>query len=122
MHRKLVLSSLLGFASLLVAQPAIELGPLSGAEAADRLMGKLLKTGVHRSVATSATKQGSWESDGNGQRVYRLRIRSTEAAGLRLHFTAFSVGEGEVTLSRPGGKVEDYARYQGNGPDRKSVV
>ncbi len=116
MHRKLVLSTLLSFASLLVAQPAIDLGPVSEAEAADRLMGKLLKTGVHRSVATAAIKQGAWESDGSGQRVYRLRIRSTEAAGLRLHFTGFSVGEGEVTLSKPGEKVEDYARYQGKGP------
>lgn len=115
MHRKLVLSLLLGSASL-VAQPVIELGPVSEAEAADRLMGKLLKTGVHRSVAAGATKQGAWESTASGERVYRLRIRSTEAAGMRLHFTGFSVGEGEVTLSRPGEKVEEFARYQGKGP------
>ena len=79
-------------------------------------MGKLLKTGVHRTVAAGATKQGAWETDGDGQRVYRLRIRSTDAAGLRLHFTGFHVGEGEVTLSQPGAKVADYAHYQGQGP------
>ena len=104
------------FATLLSAQPAIELGAVSQAESADRLMGKLLKTGVHRAVAAGATKQGSWETDAQGGRVYRLRIKSTEAAGLRLHFTGFAVGEGEVSLSQPGTKAQDYARYQGKGP------
>ena len=116
MHRNTVLYFALGFATLLSAQPAIELGSVSQAESAERLMGKLLKTGVHRKVSASATKQGSWEADAEGRRVYRLRIKSTEAAGLRLHFTGFAVGEGEVSLSQPGTKAAEYARYQGKGP------
>lgn len=116
MHRNLAFSYLFGFAAILCAQPAIDLGPVSEAEAADRLMGKLLKTGVHRKVAANATRQGSWEADVEGRRVYRLRIRSNEAAGIRLHFTGFNVGEGEVTLSRPGTKAAAYAHYQGQGP------
>ena len=114
MHRTLALSILL--AAALLAQPKIDLGPVSDAEASQKLIGKLLKTGIHRSVASAATRQGAWESGVDGRRVYRLLIQSTAAAGLRLHFTGFNVGEGEVTLRQPGVPAADYARYQGQGP------
>jgi hypothetical protein len=109
-------ATFLGFALILSAQPGIELGPVLETEVGGRRVGKLLKTGVHRKVAGNATRQGAWETDAEGRRVYRLRVSSSEAAGIRLHFTGFNVGEGEVTLSRPGGGVPDYARYQGTGP------
>ena len=115
MHRNFALC-LISLAASLSAQPSVELGPVAEAEVGGRLVGKLLKTGVHRAVAANAIRQGAWEVDSQGARVYRLRISSTDAAGIRLHFTGFNVGEGEVRLSQPGGPPADYARYQGQGP------
>ncbi|MBY0508403.1 MAG: hypothetical protein K2X03_31120 [Bryobacteraceae bacterium] len=115
MNRNLAFTLFFG-ALLLPAQPRVDLGPVSEAEASEKMMGKLLKTGIHRAMAPAAIRQGAWEAGAEGERVYRLLIQSPAAAGLRLHFTGFAVGEGEVTLRQPGQPAADYARYRGQGP------
>jgi len=118
MYRNLACATLLA-AAILTAQPAIDLGPVSSADAAPKQIGKLVRTGVHRTLAPASTKQGAWEADPDGRRVYRLILKSPAAAGVRVHFTGFHVGEGEVTLRQPNAPAAaaaDYARYHGQGP------
>jgi hypothetical protein len=74
------------------------LAPLSASESA-KLAGPATRaiTGIHREFPASAL-QGAWEVTSEGQRVWRLTLRSPEAAGIRVQFMNFAVGDGRVWL------------------------
>lgn len=67
------------------------------------------QVGVHRAVSAEVVGQGAWESLADGRRIWRLAIRSPQAAGVRIQFGDFSVGSGEVWVGENG-------PYSGGGP------
>ncbi len=81
-----------------LAKPAtFGLGALS-AEERSRLgsVGPKRRIGVHRELPESALNRGTWVTLPDGRSVWRLAIRSDSAAGLRVHFSGFSVGAGKL--------------------------
>ncbi len=75
------------------------LAPLGGSEVT-RLTAPdpRLKTGIHRSLPVDALRNGAWESTNDGTRIWRMGIHSPGAAGVRVEFRDFSVGDGKVWL------------------------
>ncbi|MEK7408077.1 MAG: PPC domain-containing protein [Acidobacteriota bacterium] len=73
--------------------------------------------GVHRKLTEEAVDSGQWQTLADGRQVWRLAIRSPEAAGLRLHFTGFSAGSGRVWI-HDGSREESEIQgpYTGRGP------
>jgi hypothetical protein len=57
-----------------------------------------IRAGVHRAVAPEFTAHGAWQTTADGRRVWRVRLRSAGAAGMRLRFSNFDVGAGQVWL------------------------
>lgn len=51
--------------------------------------------GVHRSIEKL---QGRWEIGAEGQRIWRVALRSPGAEGIRLHFQDFAIGTGRVWI------------------------
>jgi hypothetical protein len=73
--------------------------------------------GLHRDVPLQSMRQGTWTALPDGNRVWRLRISSPSAAGMRVHFTEFSTGEaGRLWLYRADGSGEADGPYSGGGP------
>jgi hypothetical protein len=77
--------------------------------------------GLHRDVPLQSMAQGTWTALPDGSRVWRLRISSPSAAGMRVHFTEFSTGEagaepGKVWLYSADGSGEADGPYSGGGP------
>lgn len=73
--------------------------------------------GVHRDVpAESFAREGRWMDLEGGARVWRLRITSPGAVHLRLHFSMFSVGDGEVWVYAPDSGSPALGPFRGKGP------
>ena len=83
------------------------------------MVGQLLFTGVHRGLPRQVMQSGAWTTETDGARVYRLALRSPGAEGLRLEFTNFDVGSGEVAVYAPAqkGGAREFERYRGKGPN-----
>jgi hypothetical protein len=87
--------------------PRVELGPISESVRDQPSPLGLLRVATQRVVAATQMDQGVWQKTASGS-VWRLDIRSTNAVGIRIHFTNFSVGAGEVWVhdtSNPARKV-----------------
>ncbi|HEV3197502.1 MAG TPA: trypsin-like peptidase domain-containing protein, partial [Bryobacteraceae bacterium] len=72
--------------------------------------------GVERMVERRSGLRGEWVTLDDGRTAWRLAIQSDGASGVRLEFSRFSVGSGEVWLYS-----EDHSQvfgpYTGAGPD-----
>jgi hypothetical protein len=84
-----------------MARPSkrLDLGALRAdeSEAVSRKPG-LNPVGVDREVAADGAAQGEWSTTPEGKPVWRLALSSTGAETLRVHFTEFHVGGGNVWL------------------------
>lgn len=75
----------------------------------------LLRVAAQRTVSSSQMNQGVWQQTSGGA-VWRLSIQAQNAVGIRVHFTNFSIGSGQVWVhdtSNPAVKV--FGPYTGNG-------
>jgi hypothetical protein len=103
-----------------VALPApdgkLSLAALSEAERGPSEDNGRRRIGLHRDLPQSLP--GTWAEAEAGERVWRLRIQSSEAVALRLHFTEFHVGDGAVTVFEASEELRPAVerRYSGDGP------
>ncbi len=123
-----VLISLAGVLAQADAQPASAAGAppvfvlpavaASEIEKAKAAAGIREPVGIHRALPAAAVKKGRWTKLKDGGSRWRLAIRSPGAAGLRLHFSEFDVGEGSVSVrgGKPG-QPDGGGPYRGKGPD-----
>lgn len=72
-------------------------------DAKARAAGRAL-AGTHRTLAAGVLKKGKWQKRKDGSWIWRLRLQSTSATGLRVHFNVFDVGSSTVWLYEPGAK------------------
>jgi len=74
-------------------------GPLSPAQRA-RLAQRStpLAIGLDRPLPAAAVNAGAWQAAADGERVWRMALRSPGAAGIRVEFRNFSAGAGMVWL------------------------
>jgi len=98
----------------LLPPQALALGRLSPEERG-RLgaVGLKRRIGVHRNLREDAVNSGAWTTLPGGRSVWRLAIKSDEAAGLRIHFSGFAAGAGRVWVHA--GDLID-GPYSGDGP------
>ena len=71
--------------------------------------------GVHRELPVAGLDSGTWIVLPDGRHLWQLSIRSSGAAGLRLQFGDFSIGEGRLWLhaGNPQGQID--GPYTGKG-------
>ncbi|MCC6537241.1 MAG: hypothetical protein IT162_06805 [Bryobacterales bacterium] len=72
------------------------------------------RVGRVRELAGDAMGAGEWATLPDGREVWRLAVRSPEAAELRIHFTDFAVGAGRVWIYS-GNENEPAQEYTGAG-------
>jgi hypothetical protein len=68
-----------------------------------RAAGRAL-AGTHRGLPPDILKKGKWQKRKDGGFVWRLRLQSAGAAGMRVHFQDFDAGASNVWLYEAGGK------------------
>jgi hypothetical protein len=73
------------------------------------------RVGVNRPLPGFDISSGEWWANTDGSRVWSLKIRSSGAAGLRLHVKKFDVGAGRLWVFDPG-HLESAASYTAKGP------
>lgn len=76
----------------------------------------LLRVAAPRTLSPTETGRGAWQKTSDGASVWRLDLRSPGAVGVRLHFTQFSVGAGQVWVhdtATPPSRV--FGPYSGSG-------
>lgn len=72
-------------------------------------------TGVHLPLEADTLSTGTWGSLPDGTPIWRLRIESDGALGLRIQFSEFSVADGSVWVSTD--SPDEFAGpYSGQGP------
>jgi lysyl endopeptidase len=77
--------------------PSIDLGRLSASERAQlQAVGMKQRIGVHRTLPDGALDRGLWTTLPDGRSIWRLAIQSEGSTGLRIQFSNFSVGTGNV--------------------------
>ena len=74
-------------------------------DAKARAAGRAL-AGTQRVVAADALKKGKWQKRKSGAWVWRLRMQSVGASGLRIHFRNFAVGGSNVWLYAKSNEME----------------
>ena len=76
----------------------------------------LLRVAARVSLSSNETGRGLWQKTSDGRAIWRLDLRSPNAIGLRLHFTQFAAGAGQVWVhdaANPPARV--FGPYSGNG-------
>ena len=71
------------------------------------------RIGVHRAIPDGSLTRGTWTSLADGRRLWRVEMQSDGAAGMRVEFSNFSVGEGKVWV-HSSATVD--GPYTGRGP------
>ena len=101
----------------LAAAPVTDLGPID-----DSIRDKpsprhgVARVGVTRALTQAQTSAGVWQVTGDGSSVWRLDLKSTDAMGVRIHFTNFSVGSGQVWVHDTNSPaVQVFGPYTGQG-------
>jgi hypothetical protein len=72
-------------------------------EAKARAAGRAL-AGTHRALPADVLKKGKWQKRKDGTWIWRMRLQSAAASGMRVHFNTFDVGASTVWLYELGGK------------------
>ncbi len=104
-------------APLRTTAPLLTLPPLSDAEKGAEGANGGRRIGAHRRLTDPLPTESAWTGGEDGPGVWRIQVRSPRAVALRLRFTDFHVGEGQVLVyeaaaARRGSK----RRYAGDGP------
>ena len=101
------------------ASETVELGPLSPEELSRRPRPGVRHIGLRRIVPSEAFQHVSSVVTPTGRRVLRLGLHSGDAAAIRVHFTNFAAGFGEVWVygegKNPSWRLMD-GPYSGQGP------
>ena len=96
--------------------PLQKLAPLAAKEIEDakaRAAGRAL-AGTNRVLAVNFWKKGKWQKRNNGAWLWRLRVQSPGASGLRIHFSRFDApAASTVWLYEPVGKKGTDGPYGG---------
>ncbi|MBZ5606351.1 MAG: serine protease [Acidobacteriia bacterium] len=94
--------------------PTIGLGTLS-AEERMKLgkVGPMRRVGLHRVVGEEAMGQGAWSALPDGSSVWRVAIQSDQASGMRVEFSNFDAGAGQVWVHT---NAASDGPYTGRGP------
>jgi hypothetical protein len=96
--------------------PQTNLGPIDDSLRDQPARDGLLRVALHRKLKKTDLSHAVWQKGGDG-RVWRLSLRSTDAVGVRLHFSNFSIGDGQVWVhdtQNPAKQV--FGPYTGKGP------
>jgi hypothetical protein len=72
--------------------------------------------GIERPINRSSRHSGQWVTLENGQLAWQYAIQSDGAAAVRVQFSDFSVGNGQVFIYGPD-HAQVFGPYTGNGPD-----
>lgn len=75
--------------------PRADFGPVSDSIRDNPSPRGLLRVAAQRTASTAQMDQGVWQQTSGGP-VWRLSIRAQNAIGIRIHFTNFSAGSGQV--------------------------
>jgi lysyl endopeptidase len=98
---------------------AIDLVPLLTEDEANRaLPGVPLRAGLARALdrVLSPANSGSWSQGADGRRVWRLRLETTGAASIGVHFANFRLPAGGTLVIAGTEPSEPAAAYEGWGP------
>jgi len=91
----------------------VSLGALSPAELGKiGLVNGLRRIGVHRAVPDGSLARGSWTQTANGF-LWRVRLQSTGATGIRINFTNFNLGDAKLWV-HAGNSID--GPYTARGP------
>ncbi len=83
--------------------PAIALAAPTDAQVA-RVRKHPTAVGLTRPLSADTAARGAWSSLPDGTPVWQLMVQSSGALGVRVHFTNFGVGNGEVWVYSPNAK------------------
>jgi hypothetical protein len=99
-----------------VSDGELSLAPMSEAERGPSEENGRRRIGAHRELPKALP--GEWTGTDEGDPIWRLRLQSSEAVALRLHFTEFHVGDGAVTVfeADESRRPDAERRYTGDGP------
>ena len=77
--------------------PIVDLGPIPIA-ARNQPSGirGVRRVGIQRSLRRNSMASGTWQALGDGSYVWHITFGSANALGIRIHFTSFNVGAGQV--------------------------
>ena len=98
-----MLALILFLAAEIAPPPEVTLSPAPPSESRPN------KIGEHRTLSAAQLAKGKWSKK---PRVWRLAIKSTGAAAMRIHFREFHAGTGKVWVHN--GK-ERFGPYSGDG-------
>jgi hypothetical protein len=96
--------------------PQTNLGPIDDSVRDQPTRDGLVRVAAHRKLKKTDLSRAIWQKGGD-ERVWRLSLRSTDAVGVRLHFSNFSIGDGQVWVhdtQNPAKQV--FGPYAGKGP------
>lgn len=71
---------------------------------------------IHRETPASLLEQGEWSTLPDGRRVWRVAVESPDAGAIRLHFTGFDIGGGQLWLSSGEPSATNGKALSGRGP------
>lgn len=91
---------------------ALESSPAAAPQTTTRQPAR--RIGRVRELAPDAVGAGEWATLPDGREVWRMAVRSPEAAELRIHFTDFAVGDGRVWIYTDN-ENEPAQQYSGKG-------
>ena len=77
-------------------------------------VGSEQRAGVRRKLPEDAVDEGTWSTLADGRGVWRLKIRSVDATGMRVEFSDFSVGDSKVWVNS---EDSTDGPYIGRGPN-----
>lgn len=99
--------------------PRVELGPIDNSVRTQAPPRRgLLRIAVSRPVSAAQMSTGQWQNTPDGM-VWRISLRSDNAIGVRLHFTNFNVGSGQVWIHDAANPAKQtFGPYTGRGRNR----
>jgi len=71
---------------------------------------------IHRETPASLLEQGEWSTLPDGRRLWRVAVESPGAGAIRLHFTSFDIGGGQLWLSAGDAAAANARSLSGRGP------
>lgn len=99
------------------AAPTVNLGPIAASVRSKPSARRgVRRVGAQRTVSQNSLGIGTWQAVGDGSYVWQITIKSDSALGMRVHFTNFAVGSGQVwvhDLNTPA--VQVFGPFTGQG-------